>query len=114
MKFFTSRSITRTSGWLNGHLIPALFPIGSADSADAEREKRSPRLGESSADGCLRALELYEIVQRLFPLPAGEGQGEGERFVCIERPQFYINRLGNFAPTSTHPSETATRANRLR
>jgi hypothetical protein len=60
---------------------PGPLPIGSADSADAEREKRSQRLGETMAANCLEAYGLYEISQRLFPLPAGEGQGEGERSV---------------------------------
>ena len=32
-----------------------LLPIGSADSADAEREKLAPRLGKSAAEFCWAA-----------------------------------------------------------
>ncbi len=49
-----------------------------------EREKRSPRLGKSGADCWAVAREFQENFQRLFPLPAGEG--EGERFAGAERP----------------------------
>jgi hypothetical protein len=58
---------------------PGPLPIGSADSADAEREKRSPRFGKTSAGFCSVAIMIYKTVQRLFPLPRGEGQGEGKR-----------------------------------
>ena len=49
-----------------------------------ERENRSPRHGKSVADQskagfCSAPLKFYELLQRLFPLPAGAGQGEGER-----------------------------------
>ncbi len=58
---------------------PGPLPIGSADSADAERENRSQRLGKATTVSCSRAFGLYEIGQRLFLLPWGEGQDEGER-----------------------------------
>ena len=49
-----------------------------------EREKRSPRFGNWLADKSnavfdSAALKFYATTRRLFPLPAGEGQGEGER-----------------------------------
>jgi hypothetical protein len=37
---------------------PGPLPIGSADSADAEREKRSPLLGKTSADFCSLAFAI--------------------------------------------------------
>ena len=58
---------------------PGPLPIGSADSADAEREKRSQHLGKATTVSCSKAHRFYEISQRLFLLPAGEGQDEGER-----------------------------------
>jgi hypothetical protein len=49
-----------------------------------EREKRSQRLGKTAAVNCLVTREFYEISQRLFLLPAGEGQDEGN-FAPIHR-----------------------------
>ena len=43
-----------------------------------EREKRSPRLGKAMAANCSVACGFYKIGQRLFLLPWGEGQDEGE------------------------------------
>jgi len=63
------------------HQMPSslpLLPIGSADSADAEREKRSPLAGEPKPADCSTAIKSSENPRRLSPLPAGEGQGEGE------------------------------------
>lgn len=57
---------------------PGPLPIGSADSADAEREKCSRFFGETKAASCSLTGEPAENVRRLSPLPAGEGQGEGE------------------------------------
>ena len=44
-----------------------------------ERENCFQPLGKPAAGFCLVATEFREDTQRLFPLPAGEGQGEGER-----------------------------------
>jgi assimilatory nitrate reductase catalytic subunit len=55
---------------LNGG-TPALSP--------AERENRSQSVGEAAAGESSGALGEQKKFQRLFPLPAGEGQGEGER-----------------------------------
>jgi hypothetical protein len=57
---------------------PGPLPIGSADSADAERENRYQLPGKAMAEFCFKAFAQKKSVQRLFPLPAGEGQGEGE------------------------------------
>jgi hypothetical protein len=48
-----------------------------------EREKRSLRFGKTKAEFSLSAYEFYEISQRLFLLPAGEGQDEGGRDAAI-------------------------------
>ena len=57
---------------------PGPLPIGSADSADAEREKRSQSSCKTTAEFSRVIHEFYEIIQRLFPLLWGEGQGEGK------------------------------------
>jgi hypothetical protein len=49
-----------------------------------EREKRSQLLGVATTVNCSTAHGLYRLFQRLFPLPAGEGQGEGERGVNLQ------------------------------
>jgi hypothetical protein len=36
-------------------------------------------VAKTTAESCLNADEFYKMVQRLFLLPAGEGQDEGER-----------------------------------
>jgi hypothetical protein len=46
-----------------------------------EREKRSQLFGMATAEFSTMTDEFYEHTQRLFPLPAGEGQGEGERSI---------------------------------
>jgi hypothetical protein len=62
------------------------FPLAPALSPE-EREKRSQRLGKvaatflqrKAAAGCYSAdKRISENAQRLFPLPGGEGQGEGK------------------------------------
>ncbi len=58
---------------------PGPLPIGSADSANAEREKRSQPLGESTMVSGSTNSQQSISNQNVFPLPAGEGQGEGER-----------------------------------
>ena len=44
-----------------------------------EMDKRSQPPGKTTAESRLNAVELYEMKQRPFLLPAGEGQNEGER-----------------------------------
>ena len=51
------------------NLTPALFP--------GERGKRSQPHGQSSAGLCLTRLQITGRQERLSPLLAGEGQGEG-------------------------------------
>jgi hypothetical protein len=53
------------------------FPLTPALSL-GEREKRSQFSGEATAAFCSEPLKLFGIIQRLFPLPLGEGQGEGK------------------------------------
>ena len=55
-----------------------------------EKEKHSPAFGEAMTVFCWRVIRILAGNQRLFPLPAGEGQGEGEhanRF--SHRPHFF-------------------------
>ena len=68
---------------------PGPLPIGSADSADAEREKRSQFLGKATAESGSKTFEFYEISQRLFLLPWGEGQDEGESDVILQTSCFH-------------------------
>jgi hypothetical protein len=58
-----------------------------------EREQRSPRFGKTKAGFSLSAYEFYEISQRLFLLPAGEGQDEGERRAYPQIAQFGRTKL---------------------
>ena len=43
-----------------------------------EREKHAPRFGMATAEFGSMTDKFYDPIQQLFPLPAGEGQGEGE------------------------------------
>jgi Cu(I)/Ag(I) efflux system membrane protein CusA/SilA len=58
---------------------PDPLPIGSADSADAERENRSQSSGMTTAADSSTNSQQSTNGHNVFPLPAGEGQGEGER-----------------------------------
>ena len=58
-----------------------------------EREKRSQRLGKTAAVNCLVSPGFYEIGQRLFLLPAGEGQDEGEHRAYSQTAQFGRTKL---------------------
>ncbi len=55
-----------------------MFPLTPALSL-GEREKRSQRLGKIKTVSSSKILCKNKIGQLLFPLPAGEDQGEGER-----------------------------------
>ena len=48
-----------------------------------EREKRSQLFGGIDGWILLAVVLFFKIVQRLSPLPAGEGQGEGEALFNI-------------------------------
>jgi hypothetical protein len=56
---------------------PGSLPIGSADSADAEKGNARSVLAEWSGQR-LGWFSRKENVQLLFLLPKGEGQDEGE------------------------------------
>ncbi len=58
--------------------MKARFTSPSPQPSLKEREKRPQRFGEVTAASCLTSNELYEKTQRLFLLPEGEGQDEGE------------------------------------
>ncbi len=52
----------------------------AAVAAPAGRgRKHTPRFSLTTAELGSMTDKFYEPVQPLFPLPAGEGQGEGER-----------------------------------
>ena len=62
-------------GWGDGGAVFSLTPALSR----WERGKHSPPFGETQAGFSLSALGFYQIKQRRFLLPAGEGQDEGKR-----------------------------------
>ena len=49
-----------------------------------ERGNRSPRLGKIKAVRCSVISAIYNRAQRLFPLPKGEGQGEGKARIALQ------------------------------
>ena len=63
----------------NSHFeqLGALFPLTAALSL-WEREKLSQLPGEVMAGFCSTTLGFLKNVPGLFPLPTGEGQGEGK------------------------------------
>jgi hypothetical protein len=71
-----------------GEFPVARFPLTPALSL-GEREKRSLLFSETSSffyrktDNGFgsRVHKIYKTIKRLFPLPQGEGQGEGKRAV---------------------------------
>ncbi len=63
--------------FLNLHFVSGWFPLTPALSL-GEREKRSQLLGKATAAFSIAVHKFYEDAQRLFPLPGGEGQGEGK------------------------------------
>ena len=68
----------KTTTLIRGHL--SLTPALSR----WERENYFQRLGKTASDFCLMTFGFYRHGQRLFPLPAGEGKGEGERREQLE------------------------------
>jgi len=58
-------------------MMGVLFPLTPALSL-REREKRSLLSGAATAECCTMTNEFYELIQRLFLLPWGEGKDEGE------------------------------------
>jgi hypothetical protein len=66
--------------WINVnqiHVLDAFFPLTPALSL-REREKRSQLFDETKVESCSNACGFYIVIQRLFLLPQGEGQDEGE------------------------------------
>ena len=55
-----------------------------------EKEKYAPRFGKVTAEFSSATCKFYEPIQQLFPLPAGEGQGENSpknsRFEPLNHP----------------------------
>ena len=64
-------------GFTSVELLEDVFPLTPAFSP-GKRIKRSQFSEESTAESCSTDLSASNSAQRLFPLPAGEGQGEGE------------------------------------
>mgnify|MGYP001548847730 CR=1 FL=1 len=58
-----------------------------------ERERRFQRLGKAKAGFSSQASAFYETGQRLFLLPAGEGQDEGENNLTERAAMFLIKSL---------------------
>ena len=87
---------------------PGPLPIGSADSADAEREKRSSTSGRTSAADSSTNSQQSTSGHNVSPLPAGEGQGEGERVAQTTwRPSLrnVAAKFGSFFPFQNIGSE---------
>jgi hypothetical protein len=70
-----------------------------------ERENRSQLFGKATAVSCSVTHAFYKFSHRLFLLPAGEGQDEGENVhVKTDGYRFSLNAL-NFAILLTSPPE---------
>jgi len=59
-------------------------PETGSFSPSGEKVRMRGQRQQNTAASARKIHELYEIPQRLFPLPAGEGQGEGERGVYLQ------------------------------
>ena len=59
----------------NVKTLGAFLPL-RVPHAGWREEKHAPRFGMAMAEFSSITDKFYEPIQRLFPLPAGEGQGE--------------------------------------
>src|SRR2546428_9891582 len=84
---FTTRSKNDRGKPPSAAVLRALLPPHPALSL-GERENRLPRLRQSKAAGLVPARDT------VFPLPAGEGQGEGKRDAANQ------NGRANFASST--------------
>jgi len=76
----------------NGSLNAARFPLTPALSL-GEREKRSQLYSKATVVNGSDTAQIIESGQLLFPLPEGEGQGEGKR--GIHQPEFETSSRHN-------------------
>jgi hypothetical protein len=90
-------------GVFPNRMVCGLFPLTPTLSL-GEREKRSQSFGVASAANCSNASGLYEISQRLFLLPWGEGQDEGEAGVNSNTVQSKESNLFKFLKPCSNAS----------
>src|SRR5437867_1683940 len=86
-KSATTRSHSRGGSEAFGFVRRELFgrPSLTLTLFRWEKENRSPTSVKSGVDDCSMVSGESKKMQLLFPLPAGEGQGEGERSANLTR-----------------------------
>ena len=83
-----------------------VFPLTPALSL-RERENPSPSSGESKRGDFQVSLRITSDCQTLFPLPKGEGQGEGKGDVRFHDPLYFIRDEARTAHSAFHAPHSA-------